>query len=498
MQNKNYLIGYDIGSSSVKASIIDASNGECVATGFYPETEMPIDSPQAGWAEQNPEMWWSNLKATTQQVLSQSKIDTSQIKAIGIAYQMHGLVMLDEDLELIRDSIIWCDSRAVEHGNRAFLALGEEDSLKHLLNSPGNFTLSKLAWVKENEKNAYAKVRYYMLPGDYIALKMTSKATTTITGLSEGIAWDFPNNKPASFLFEHWGFDESMIPEIVPVFGEQGFLSAKAASELGLKEGTPITYRAGDQPNNALSLNVLHPGELAATAGTSGVVYAVSSSLKYDPQQRVNSFAHVNHSEEKNSIGVLLCINGTAILNKWIKDNVAPEGISYVEMNELAMDIPIGSEGVCILPFGNGAERVLNNREVGCSIHGIDFNRTGKAHLIRAAQEGIAFSFKYGMDMMKDLDIDAKVIKAGYANLFLSPIFRQTLANITGATIELYNTDGSIGSARGAGIGLGVYASPEEAFSSLKKIEEVKPKDEEIESSLKAYNKWLTHLKQQK
>jgi xylulokinase len=354
--------------------------------------------------------------------------------------------------------------------------------------------LAKLAWVKENEPENYAKVKYYMLPGDYIALKLTGKACTTASGLSEGIGWDFKAETPAGFLFDYFGFNQSLIPDIVPTFGQQGTLKADIASELGLAEGTPITYRAGDQPNNALSLNVFNPGEIAATAGTSGVVYGVNSDSKYDPQSRVNSFAHVNHTKKDTRIGVLLCINGTAILNTWIKNNVAPEGIGYAGMNELAAAIPVGSEGVSIVPFGNGAERVLGNKEPNCSIHGVNFNRIGKAHLIRAAHEGIAFSFKYGMDIMNEMGIETKTIRAGYANLFLSPIFRQTLANITGATIELYNTDGSIGAARGAGIGAGIYKNPEEAFATLKKIEVVTPCSCDVEATHEAYERWVKYV----
>jgi xylulokinase len=333
-----------------------------------------------------------------------------------------------------------------------------------------------------------------MLPGDYIAMRMTGKVTTTASGLSEGIAWDFKANTPAKFLFNYFGFDTALIPEIVPTFGQQGNLKTDIAAELGLAAGTPVTYRAGDQPNNALSLNVLNPGEIAATAGTSGVVYGVNSDSKYDPQSRVNSFAHVNHSIDATRVGVLLCINGTAILNTWIKNNIAPEGISYAEMNELAATIPVGSEGVSIIPFGNGAERVLGNQEPNCSIHGINFNRISKAHLIRAAHEGIAFSFKFGMDIMNQMGIETKTIRAGHANLFLSPIFRQTLANITGATIELYNTDGSVGAARGAGIGAGIYKNAEEAFSTLKKIMVITPEEKDIEATKAAYEKWRSPL----
>ena len=485
-----YLLGYDLGSSSVKASLVNAATGECVSSAFFPKKEMEIKSVKAGWAEQDTETWWSNLKLATEAVLAEFGKDPSAIKAIGISYQMHGLVLVDKNQQAIRDSIIWCDSRAVPYGQKAFEEIGGEKCLSHLLNTPGNFTLSKMAWVKEHEPENFAKAKYYMLPGDYLAMRMTGKPATTASGLSEGIAWDFKQDAPAKFLFDYFGFDMNLIPELVPTFGQQGTLKADIAVELGLAAGTPVTYRAGDQPNNALSLNVLNPGEIAATGGTSGVVYGVNEDAKYDPQSRVNSFAHVNHIHEATRVGVLLCINGTAILNTWIKNNVAPEGISYDEMNELAAQIPVGSEGISIIPFGNGAERVLCNQEPNCSIHGINFNRHTKAHLARAAHEGIAFSFKYGMDIMNQMGIETKTIRAGHANLFLSPIFRQTLANITGATIELYNTDGSVGAARGAGIGAGIYKNAGEAFATLKKIIVVVPEPENVAASLEAFKQW--------
>ena len=489
-----YLLGYDLGSSSVKASLVNATTGECVSSAFFPKKEMEIKSVKAGWAEQDTETWWTNLKLATEAVLSEFGKDPSAIKAIGISYQMHGLVLVDENQQAIRDSIIWCDSRAVPYGQKAFEEIGGEKCLSYLLNTPGNFTLSKMAWVKEHEPENFAKAKYYMLPGDYLAMRMTGKASTTAPGLSEGIAWDFKQDAPATFLFDYFGFDTKLIPEIVPTFGQQGNLKADIAAELGLAAGTPVTYRAGDQPNNALSLNVLNPGEIAATGGTSGVVYGVNEDAKYDPQSRVNSFAHVNHTKKDTRVGVLLCINGTAILNTWIKNNVAPEGISYDQMNELAAQIPVGSEGVSIIPFGNGAERVLENQEPNCSIHGINFNRHTKAHLARAAHEGIAFSFKYGMDIMNQMGIETKTIRAGHANLFLSPIFRQTLANITGATIELYNTDGSVGAARGAGIGAGIYKNAEEAFATLKKIIIVTPEPENVAASMAAYEQWEKYI----
>ena len=484
-----YLLGFDVGSSSVKASLVDIQTGQIAASAFYPEKEAPIKAVKAGWAEQDPEMWWTNAKLALKKIMSETGAAGSDVKAIGISYQMHGLVCVDKEQNVLRDSIIWCDSRAVPYGEKAFQALGPDNCLKHLLNSPGNFTASKLAWVKENEPDIYNKVYKIMLPGDYLAMKLSGKINTTISGLSEGMMWDFKEKKPASMLFEYYGFSEDVIADIVPTFAIQGTVSKAAAAETGLAEGTPIAYRGGDQPNNALSLNVLQPGEIAATGGTSGVVYGVLGDVNYDPKSRVNTFAHVNYSADLTRLGVLLCINGTGILNAWIKRTVAPEGISYAEMNNLAETVPVGAEGLSVIPFGNGAERVLENKNPGASIHGINFNIHTKAHIIRAAQEGIAFSFAYGMEVMREMGMDIKTIKAGHANLFLSPLFRRTLAAVTGATIELYETDGSVGAAKGAGIGCGIYKSSEEAFSTLKLIATEKPV-EDAAAYVEAYKNW--------
>ena len=487
-----YLLGYDIGSSSVKASLVDAQRGKCVASAFYPKSEAAIIAVKPGWAEQEPASWWENLKLATADIMASSAVCPEDIKAIGISYQMHGLVCVDKDKNPLRPSIIWCDSRAVPYGQKAFDALGHEQCLSHLLNSPGNFTASKLAWVKENEPELYSKIYKIMLPGDFIAMKLTGEICTTISGLSEGMMWDFSESRTAKMLLDHYGIDESLIPEIRPTFAEQGRVSAAAAAELGLAEGIPVTYRAGDQPNNALSLNVFNPGEIASTAGTSGVVYGVLGEVNYDPKSRVNTFAHVNHTPEQTRLGVLLCINGTGILNSWMKRNVAPEGISYAEMNDLAATAPIGSAGVSILPFGNGAERMLENREVGSSIHGVNFNVHSKAHLLRAAQEGIVFSFKYGIEVMEQMGMNVNKIHAGHANMFLSPIFRDTLAGVTGAVIDLYDTDGSVGAAKGAGIGAGIYKDNNEAFATLEKLAVIEPARQD--EYTQAYELWKSRM----
>ncbi len=489
-----YLLGFDIGSSSVKCSLVDAQSGACLGTAFAPKSEAPIKAINPGWAEQNPEDWWSYLKAATADVLSQSKINVKDIAAIGISYQMHGLVCVDKDKNVLRPAIIWCDSRAVQIGEEAFSELGRSQCLTHLLNTPGNFTASKLAWVKRNEPEIFEKIDKIMLPGDYIAMRLTGEICTTVSGLSEGMFWDFQNGDVANFLLDYYGIPRSFIPEIKPTFAEQGRLTESVAKELGLAAGIPVTYRAGDQPNNALSLNVFEPGEIASTAGTSGVVYGVNGEISFDPKSRVNTFAHVNHQKGYNRLGILLCINGTGILNAWMKRNVVPEGLGYADMNDIAAQAPIGAKGVSVLPFGNGAERVLENREAGCSIHGVNFNIHNRSHLLRAAQEGIVFSFKYGIEIMEDMGMPINKIHAGNANMFLSPLFRDTLAGVTGATIELYDTDGSIGAAKGAGMGAGIYKDHNEAFASLQKIKVIEPKASDMPAYNEAYQLWKSHI----
>lgn len=488
------FIGYDIGSSSVKGAILDGETGQALASGQFPREELTIHAPRPGWAEQSPETWWDCIKQVTAQLLAAPGVQAEAIGAIGISYQMHGLVLVDKAQKALRPSIIWCDSRAVEIGDAAFARLGEEQALRHLLNSPGNFTASKLKWVQENEPRHYEQASAMMLPGDYIAMRLTGDIRTTASGLSEGILWDFQQNDVADMVLNDYKLRPDLIPEQVPTFGGQGQLLASVAAELGLAAGIPVSYRAGDQPNNALSLGVLEPGEIAATGGTSGVVYGVSDVVTYDPQSRVNSFVHVNHGAQTR-LGVLLCINGTGILNSWLRQHVA-QPLGYAEMNEKASEVAAGSDGVRVYPFGNGAERVLGNMDPGARIEGLRFTRHDQRHLLRAGQEGIVASFKYGMDIMQQMGISPKVIRAGRANMFLSPLFRDTFATMLDTPVELYETDGAMGAARGAAYGAGYYASLKETFASLQLLQTIEPSPSLTAPLTEMYQDWKKGLDQ--
>ncbi|MEL7533473.1 MAG: FGGY family carbohydrate kinase [Bacteroidota bacterium] len=491
-----YLLGFDIGSSSVKAALVSIKDTSSVAMTQSPKIEMEISAPQAGWAEQDPRKWWHHLCMATHQLSAEHPEKMKEVKAIGLSYQMHGLVLLDEQHEVLRPSIIWCDSRAVEIGEKAFHEMGKKECLYHMLNSPGNFTASKLRWVQENEPAIYDKASWAMLPGDYIASRLCGTITTTASGLSEGILWDFRKDAPADLLLDYYDLNPSLIPQQVPTFGIQGKLSASAAEALGLPAGIPLSYRAGDQPNNALSLNVLHPGELAATGGTSGVVYGVVEEATYDPQSRVNGFLHVNHQKDDPRIGILLCINGAGIQYSWLRKLTGGENISYQAMGEEAASIAIGAEGLCILPFGNGAERMLGNKEVGAQIHNLNFNQHSRAHLYRAGLEGIAFSFVYGLEILQEMGLEVKNLKVDSQNLFQSPIFGQTIANLSGAKIEMLDTNGAVGAARGAGYGAGIYASLEEAVGQQKVLRTYQP-EQDVAAYESAYQSWKKILEKE-
>lgn len=484
------LLGIDIGTSSVKVSVVDEQTQQCIASASYPETEAKIISLRSGWAEQSPEEWWEFTKMAIQKLHAIKKYDPSSISAIGIAYQMHGLVLVDKDQHAIRNSIIWCDSRAVEYGDAAFKKLGRRECLSSLLNSPGNFTAAKLAWVKEHEPQVYKRIDKLMLPGDFIAMKLTGEITTSISALSEGIFWDFKENNVSQSLVEYFGFDYSFFPQVKNVFDDHGAVTANVAEELGLKKGIRVTYKAGDQLNNAFSLNVLEPGEVAANAGTSGVIYGVTDDLTYDPQSRINSFAHVNHKAKHNRIGVLLCINGAGITSSWVR-SLNGKVKNYNEYNDLVSSIPAGSDGLTFLPFGNGAERMLNNKLIGAEMIGIDFNKHTTAHLYRAGMEGVAFAFRYGLGIMQDNGIQPTVIRAGHANMFLSDVFTEAFVNVTGVPVELYNNDGSCGSALGAGVGAG-YFDLKETFKNLHPIKRVEVSEAHSYNDL--YEQWKQHL----
>ena len=493
---RQLLLGLDIGSSSIKASIVDAATGKSIASCQSPSEEMGMIAHHSGWAEQDPEMWWVHLSISVKSSIKQAKADPDEIVAIGISYQMHGLVVVDKEHNPLRPSIIWCDSRAVEIGQKACDSLGGNYCLEHFLNSPGNFTASKLKWVRDNEPSLYQKIHKFMLPGDYIAMRLSGDIVTTDTGLSEGIFWDYQTQTVSGRLMDHYGFDKKLLPPIVPVFGLQGTVNKQAAAALGIRPGVKICYRAGDQPNNAFSLNVLNPGETAATAGTSGVIYSVTEKNAFDTKSRVNTFIHVNNRHDNPSNGVLLCVNGTGILNSWLRRNTGTAGSlpDYDRMNAQAAEVPVGSEGLTILPFGNGAERVLENRNVNASIAGLDFNHHTQAHIFRAAQEGIVFALKYGFDVLREMGLATSVIRAGNANMFLSPVFREAFVNTINAPLELYNTDGATGAAVGAGIGAGIFDSTETAFKGLKTIRVDKPRRELTDKYQEAYSKWKSQL----
>jgi len=490
------FLGIDVGSSSVKLSVLDGHTGKSLGALSYPDSELAIDSPEPGFAEQHPGTWWDCVRQGFARLVARGSFDPTRIDAIGISYQMHGLVVVDKEQKVLRPAIIWCDSRAVPLGNAALAELGTDYCFGHLLNSPSNFTAAKLRWVQQYQPEIFSRIDKIMLPGDFIAMKLSGVINTTASGLSEGTLWDFKENRVATELLAHWGIDSGLIPDVVPSFGVQSHVSAGVAAELGLRDGVKICYRAGDQPNNAFSLNVLEPGEVAATAGTSGVIYGVTDQAAADVESRVNTFLHVTSTEEKNRNGVLVCVNGCGRLYSWLRQTLGEAGAapSYPQLNALAQAVPIGSDGLLFHPFGNGAERIFQNKNLGAQLRNLDFNRHGLGHMVRAAQEGIVFSLNQGFDVLKSLGGSCDVVRAGKGNLFLSDVFAHTFANTTQAAVEMFETDGAEGAARAAALGVGYYASATEAFTCLTRLSVVEPQAALFAQYQDAYQTWVALL----
>ncbi|MCF4101105.1 carbohydrate kinase [Gillisia sp. M10.2A] len=492
-----YFLGIDLGSSSIKLSVLDAEKGVSICDINVPEFEMDIKAPEFGWAEQDPNDWWNYTKQGIKILATKHHIDIKKIASIGISYQMHGLILVDKKLNPVRPSIIWCDSRAASIGDESYDNLGHDFCKRTILGSPGNFTASKLKWVKLNQPDIYAKAAHMMLPGDFIAAKLSGVAQISISGLSEAALWNFKKGALAIEVLNEMGIKEELIPEIVPNFDHQASINKEVAEELGLNPSTKITYRAGDQPNNALSLNVLNPGEIATTAGTSAVIYAVSDKDNYDENNRINTFLHANNSEAEKRNGVMLCINGSGILYQWLRKIMSDNEknlISYEKLNAEAAKVNPGSKHLRFYPFGNGVERIFNNKKVNSGIENLNFNIHQKGHVIRAACEGIVYAMNYGFDIMKSVGVSGNIVRAGNANLFLSPVFREIFTNTTQTTLELFNTSGAEGAARGAAYGYGYYKKLEEAFGGLKCIERIEPTSTLTSQYQELYEEWKNHI----
>lgn len=452
-----YTLGLDIGSSSVKACLYDARSFRIVGTSTSPSHEMPITAPEPGWAEQDPEVWWHHTIVACDDLRARHPAAWATVKAIGIGYQMHGLVTLDAGDKPVRPAIIWCDSRAVETGNSITGLIGRQRLLDSNLNTPGNFTVSKMVWMMQNEPDNWSKVAIGMLPGDYIAYRLSGDKTTSKSGLSEMILWNFLTNEIDTLILNNYPSIRAILPKIVPNIGVATSISMESAEMLGLQDDVVLSYRSGDQPNNAFGLGVTEPGSVGINAGTSGVVYAVTDKPVVDVAETFNPFLHVNNNESQKRIGLLLCLNGCGIMNAQIRR--LTKASSYEMMNEKADDVPLGSDGLQIFPFGNGAERMFGNRNLGASIHGWDLVRHNDAHFFSASLEGIAATLSYGIDHMRSLGVNINKIHAGRANLFLSPLFCELIAAIARVDVYLFESDGASAAAKGAAYGAGLINS---------------------------------------
>lgn len=435
------FLGIDVGTSSVKVSIV-GEDGVILASATAPaSSERAINSPNPNWAEQNPEDWWEDAQQAILNLPLEARL---QVEAIGIAYQMHGLVLVDSQFQPVRPSIIWCDGRNIQESQILAESLGLDALENRLLNKPGTLTLAKLAWVAEHEPETLAKAHTFGLPGDFIAYKLTGEWSTTKSGYSEMVGWDFGASIPFEEGFRKAGW-KLPLPEARPNLEEGAPIQKVIAEKLGLPPSARVTYRAGDQPNNAFGLGVLQQGETAISAGTSGVLYGIGDSSP-GLHEGINRFLHVN-----SQIGVLMCLNGVGSAlafarRTWFQNQ------SYEALSELASQ---ANPENCpyFFPFGNGAERILSERAFS-GFTELDFNRHNLPELARSVFEGIAFAYRLGSEKMEKAGCLSKVVNGTESGLLKSSFFAQLLANELQVELILSEGDGSTAAARGAALGI--------------------------------------------
>ena len=473
-----YLLGFDVGSSSVKASLVNADSGKCVATAFFPEKEAPIMAVKAGWAEQDPQMWWDNAKLSLKKIMVEAGATAEEIKAIGISYQMHGLVCVDKNLKALRPSIIWCDSRAVPYGEKAFKDLGADQCLSHLLNSPGNFTAAKLAWVKENEPENFKKIKKIMLPKDYLAYKLSGTFCTDYSDASGMLLLDVKNRKWSKEMCDICGITEDMLPKLFDSFEKVGELKHDLAAELGLRDGVVIAAGAGDNAAAAVGTGTVGNNKCNISLGTSGTIFMSSDSFAVDSNNALHSFDHAD-----GHFHLMGCMLSAASCNKWWMDEILKTK-DYAD-EQKGID-KLGENHVFFLPYLMGERSPWNNPNARATFTGITMDTT-REDMTQAVLEGVAFATRDMYEVAKSIGVAPKrtMICGGGAK---SPLWRRMIANILNVEVDVPSCEEGpgMGGAMLAMVACGAYKSVEEAAAAIVKVDKTEKPDPELVAKYEA------------
>ena len=484
------VIGVDVGTSGTKALVV-REDGRVLASAMV---EYPLSTPHPGWAEQDPELW---VKASTKAIagaVRASRAKASDVKALGFSGQMHSSVFLDDKDKVIRPALLWCDTRTTEECAEITRRAGGEMSMKRLVANPAleGFTLPKVLWLKRHEPKNYARLKTVLLPKDYVRFRLTGEKLTEVTDAAGTLVFDVPHRRWSEELLKRLGMPASFFPEARESHQPCGGLTPAASKTLGLKTGTIIVGGGADNPCGAVGCGVLTPGDVLASVGTSGVVFAPISRPAVDPRLRAHTFCHAV-PKTWYLMGVMLSA-GYAL--RWYRDNLGDQEKqlarktgkdAYDILAREAATAPIGAEGLSFMPYLMGERTPHRDATVRGAFVGLSARHT-RAHLARAVFEGVTYGLNDSMEILRSLKVPVKRIVAtgGGAK---SPFWLQMMADVFGTDVE--TVKGSEGPAFGAAVlalaGCGAYRDTVSAARAL-----VKKSGRRTPSSKahKAYRAW--------
>ena len=493
-----YVIGIDVGTGGTRAVLVD-EKGAVLASATH--EHLPFASPQNGWAEQDPHDWWNACKQALGKLLEESAVQKTEIAAIGLTGQMHGAVLLDENDEVLRHALIWCDQRTQEECDELDKTVGTK-RLVELTSNPAltNFTLTKLMWVRTHEPEIWKRFRSFLLPKDYIRLQLTGVRATDVSDASGTLLLDVANRRWSQEMLKATRLDARCLPQLFESQQVVGTITAHAALETGLAEGTPVVAGAGDQAAGAIGMGIVKAGDVSATIGTSGVVFAATDQPFLDPQGRLHTFCHAI----PNRWHVMGVTQAAGLSLRWFRDTFGiVNGVTespYESLSREASAIPAGADGVLWAPYLMGERTPHLDSEVRGALIGLAASH-GRGHIIRAILEGVAFSLKDTLTIFAEIGVPVNDIRLGGGGA-LSPLWRQIQADVYAKPVSQLKAEqgAAHGAAVLAGVGAGLWTSVDDACSRFVRIasivEPMKQSSEKLQSQYRLYRAIYPALKQ--
>jgi xylulokinase len=480
----DYVLGIDVGTGGTRAVLVDR-NGAIASSATC--EHVPFASPQTGWAEQDPHDWWKAAGSAIRAALA--NVQNADVVCVGLAGQMHGAVLLDENDEVLRPALIWCDQRTQPQCDWLNEKLGEQRIIELTCNPAlTNFTLTKLLWVRDHEPEVWKRFRRVLLPKDYVRFRLTGEHAMDVAEASGTLMFDVADRRWSEEMMASVGLPMTCLPKLFESPEICARLSHAGAAHAGLKPGTPVVAGAGDQAGGAVGMGIVRAGAVSATIGTSGVVFAATDTPAMDVRGRVHTFCHAVPGRWH----VMGVTQAAGLSLRWIRDLLKNSAnLSYDQLTREAASVPAGSDGVLWSPYLMGERTPHLDPNARATLTGLAANHT-RAHVVRAVLEGVAFSLKDTFSLFAEMKVPVSTIRVGGGGA-RSELWRQIQADVYGREVEILAAEegAAYGAALLAGVGAKFWSSVDEACEAVVNVQHrVKPNQPASQLLLKQYEKY--------